>query len=685
MTARNLNLSNTFWSEDYITGIDWFIHRIELDISELKRLADVYDTFHTSWSYSTKQLASVVDTLSAGTKSPSVSQNYKDSVRDAASVVYQNHLKLIGQLADKFKSCTLVQAEDPVKNVLFKYEEFYKDIKSSLKQDYNNWTKQQDVVKRVYSQIKKKANIAVAANEDTKANNSGIVTEKNADKRYPVVIGSSFVVANQNEWCEFVADLQKEVPLSKRPWPIPGLPSEYFSTDALYQTLKQLCPKLDSSLYNLEQVGQYLMDNNVLRGYNDVLHRPGSRFAGQGFYCWVVHDATQRPASANILQGIWRRVSSNSSEEDSSLKALELSQLNEQFIKNWIQCETEKLKLETAFYKSVKKYAHLCKEKLQTVKEADHKMIESFRQNWAIENPPYELDVEEELNDVFAKNHGTVGFYTPRPALQFEMYDIYGTLASQPWLFGTNLNKYPHEGDEIPIVLSKLLAKASSFEPEEIAKQWLSPLDSITVYNMKRDCLNEYLNSSEHASVMEKLLLKWQSPANIIHFLRAWLLELPDSLVPMLHYRKIKQGDQEWLPLCPPMNARCLGTIAEHFQLLDEKQLITLLIDPPAQDFPVSHHFIRSRVREPTDCLVFNNVLFHCFKDPNFPQKCRSLALPPVSPRPDRKSHSIITISDSQEFVPKPFKTSSSESSPTRSKPKNGLYILQSPSEHNSD
>ncbi|AET39889.1 Rgd3p Ecym_5107 [Eremothecium cymbalariae DBVPG len=673
-----VELTNTFWSEDYITGIDCLLRVIQSDIAELSRFADLYDRHNENWLYAIKQLNTLTLSLSTSNDG-SLRNKSSEKGTDLASMVYRNHLYLLERLTDKLRGSTLSEVEDPIKNLLFSYKEFQSDVEDSLKADHTKFRKQIDNIRYLHSQIKNKALSILDSNANDDAASLSEATD--SERSLPPSIRKLLNFESEREWYEFLIELKKEVPVSKRKWAIPALPNEYFSSEALFETLKRQHPKMDSSLYNLEQIGQNLMDLGVLRSYNDVLHRPGSKFASQGYYCWVMDMA---PPAGKLLQGIWKRVSSSSSinNEDNSYTALELSQLNDQFVKQWLILESHRLKLELDLSHFMKQYAKLSKNKFKTIKEVDFNMIEMFNKNWDIQGKLCEEDFENLWYESYTNNHGTIGFYTP-PGLRFEMYNMQGVLASQPWIFGTPLNEMSLCTEDKPIILEKLLTMARQFDPDTVAKEWAAPLDLVNICNMKKDCLNEYLHNCDHDIVMNKFGSKWADCANIIQLLRAWLLELPDSIIPVIRYHNLRNNDHDWLNNSPAVHLLSLAAIASHFRWLGKDNLDALFDTNPTsrfpnvQEFPISHHFIRSRVREPLHCSIFNEILHNCFLDPEFPAKCAGAVTATSSPRSGRpRTHLLTVTTDVHEFVPRPFKTSSCEPSPTRAKRLTGLTIL---------
>ncbi|AGO13275.1 AaceriAFR128Wp [[Ashbya] aceris (nom. inval.)] len=676
---RRIDLTSTFWSEDYLTGIDWLLHNIQSDISELVQFADLYDKFQETWTYAAKQVAKVSsgDALEGYTKVKSYGKGTEMVAR-----VYRNQTRQLERLTEKLRTTSLAAVEDPIKNLLFQYREFQTDVESALKLDHGKVKRQMDALRSMHRQIKKKA--AAIATLDPEDEEDLQSMETVVERQFPTSLGTSLKFSSEAEWEEYLSRLKNDVPITKRKWVIPGLPNEYFSGGDLYHSLKRLDAKMDTSLFNLENVGQQLLDFGVLRSYNDVLHRPGYKFTHQGFYCWVPDAPTpigsMSPASSSgkILQDIWKRVSSGGAvEEDTTYAALEISQLNEQFVKQWFLWENEKLKLEVDLFYFMKKFAKLSKQKFQTMVEVDKSIVANFQQEWNIDGKASTVDADEAWYEVYSKNHGTIGFYTPHAGLHFEMYTLQGTPVSQPWLFGTPLQDMPVLDNEQPVVLQKLLEKAQSLDPDIVAKEWAAPLDLVGISNMKRDCLNEYLLDCDHAAIMDKVLEKWTLGPNIIQLLRAWLLELPDSVVPFTLIGSFKEGGLDWLDLCPSSNLQCIAALAAHFSWLGPERLAVLFEQEPSpQPFPISHHFVRARVRAPLDCLLFDANLHRFFLDDDFAASCARAARASPSARTGRPPKNHLTVADSYEFVPRPFRTSSCEPSPTRNKRLSGLTIL---------
>lgn len=694
------NLRSTFWSEDYITGINYFLAQIKNDKDELKQCIRVYEDFSDIWERLVSSISDIHTTVQCNQS------------------VYQNQINIIGGFNDKLKLISVhdinSQCIDSLKSLIFQWEEFESIKAEDLKNNFNNFKKQLDDLVQLKARLAKKAELIRKTHNITlnSSNDESKNSIYNSIKiQFPLELDATLVLNDFSAFYQLIQSMRKSIIQNKRKIPIPGLSNEYFSSESLYEYLLSKYPKMDNSLFNLEKIGQKFFDLEILKSYNDIINVK-TKFVSNSYYVWNIQFINKLENSeysidedTSNLNYIFKKVSGSwfeeniETEDDLIEQKIQLERLNHQVYQQWLQLENYRLSLELEFSLGMKRFETLRKRKIESLKISSENLNNILNEKWSLKHITLNsIILEDEMRKLYEKNHGTIGYYNCDHGIRFEIYDSFGKLR-KPWLFSTNLSELPSENG-LPVILNIILKYLNEYEPCNIINAWSQPLDLVKICNMKRDCLTDFMKSKNHSEIIHHLIEKLSSDPNklnnLVGFLKRWLLELQDSIVPMAYYHQIKAGLLDGLKNCAAINLKCIVAFSNHFQWLQSyhhDQLTKLFMNNG--DIPIYHLFTRTRICKPIDVCEYSNLVMNLFTNssittelinnitaldsltnPKDQCKVTSLYLSEDKLENAIEKSPVSLASNSDEFIPKPFKTNSIENSPV-GKRRSGVNILK--------
>ncbi|SCU98536.1 LAMI_0F15148g1_1 [Lachancea mirantina] len=700
----------TFWSEDYITGIKSLLDAITDDITNIEKTIELTKRVNTE--VIGKALRNLKDVIGAN--------ELNSDDQSLFSVLQQQQVKGLALYAGRLQSIENWDAENKhladLVSLVFEFKEFYKDSKEILNGNYGSCSKR-SAESRNYMDYCDKIHRAISKY-------SGNVEEDNEVKfkvpeilpefptiSFPFELDPKFKFNDESNFSSFLIELQGGTAHSNRLVPFPGLPRQYFASEALFKALRKKDPHLDNSTFNLERIGQILLDKGIICQYNDVLGVK-AKFESNDFYVWIPCEkmdttvSKQEPSVRGkaLFSDLLHRIQESrvnlpplKSVQDLTRERKHLEEQNELYLKSCLALDLCTTQLEIELRKCMLQYAKMSRRKCLKLNAAACDFAARYGSALNVQFSVQGGDIDKELDRMYARNLGTVGFYTPGDKIYFKQFkpDRFGITSL---LFSQDISQAVTDERGKSLVLQMLLTKLLEFSASEVAKAWSAPLDFTRVGEFRRDCLKEFHSSNGDARMaMETALAKRQRPVTeLVGMIKYWLLELSDSLIPAVAYQDMLEGEIERaLEKCPAESLANLLTICDHFQWLTEKtesgDTLTQLLETYS-DFPVCHCFVRHRLRNPQHWRSLSRHFAKLLAAKDQIQKMHETRLKDVPKipeiaaahymEPELKStgHLALPQDSDTEFVPRPFKTSVVETTPVRpsSKRLSGINLLAS-------
>ncbi|CCD24008.1 Rgd3p NDAI_0C03480 [Naumovozyma dairenensis CBS 421] len=300
-------LRTTFWSKDYITGINTFLNQIKNDNKILTTQLTTYSNFQNEcWSKFIKSLSSSVSTSDGN--NPILYLFYKklsesdiDEVMTVSCLdplrkvlkrneeflwVTENELKTkYDYFIKDFKSTkeAMVECEKRTEMLSNQYKTFPKDIEEVKKQEHDK----EDEVQgedEVGEKIKVNDNREISLERSDTADNSPF------NITYPFELDTRLLFQTQVDFFTFLNKLKDTVPVEKRMISIPGLSNDGFQGSTLLHEIKKQDIKIDTSSFNMDRIGQIFIDLNIIQENSlNYFTVSSSRvlFANDSYYHWV--------------------------------------------------------------------------------------------------------------------------------------------------------------------------------------------------------------------------------------------------------------------------------------------------------------------------------------------------------------------------------------------------------------
>ncbi|CCH59607.1 hypothetical protein TBLA_0B07910 [Henningerozyma blattae CBS 6284] len=282
-------LRNTFWSKDYSTGISSLLLSFKHEISKLENERKSYVQFTDNcW-------LPLLENLSLLNKTNFSSKNTATLMYERFNQVKVSDLELhcIEPLAASITECRqlLTQAEKSFDIVFSSYSKELNDthnflldcnkIVDSLKTELSNEKMDTNANTPNHSIQMLEKSTAEITDDDTTTNNSSEevtqLTSKNIIETtlldsidYPLELDEKLKFNSKSELLTFINGLKNKTKLEKSIFPIPGLPNESFKGSSLIDGIKKANIDIDSSLFNLERIGQKVLDLHLIEQYSMV-------------------------------------------------------------------------------------------------------------------------------------------------------------------------------------------------------------------------------------------------------------------------------------------------------------------------------------------------------------------------------------------------------------------------------
>lgn len=444
--------------------------------------------------------------------------------------------------------------------------------------------------------------------------------------KFPLQIGST-VFQNISELKDFMALLIQEIPIKRRLIPIPGINNEYFSSENFFTWVKSNRENEDSRR-KIEKFGQDLIALGLLSNWNKLA---ANKFASdEGYYEFTdlaryisnfdenkvpklevtPSPKVQEPRlpAASVFDGLRNRFRSS---DDIVILKQNLKEAKQKYLEAVDKSYGERKNLETLI-QTVSRKAEVFE--TNRIKLLSHS--NNLFNDLVVEEHEKQLQVSRNVREESVFNDDTLsyelikrsintdsGWYWPKSEARFSTYGRSKT-SSNVELFGHDLlNQYRDPNDKdpttksIPLFLKDIIHHLDT--TENVGEAWLDEIDISKVSEIKRSILlaipdyeqqfnlEDFDIDIDHyftTKIVSDIFSKYTSK-DIVGFLKLWLLELPDSVIPFTAFDQLKtsyleeQDDSSKVKILgsiPRQNLASLLFIAEHLskQIKDVDQLI---------------------------------------------------------------------------------------------------------------
>ncbi|QLQ77828.1 hypothetical protein HG537_0A00750 [Torulaspora globosa] len=607
LTARRWDISK-FWSEDYITGITAFIAQVNDDIGCLEREERFYRWFIDDWCRVLLQ----------------------GLAREAHDTDLIEHEALCYLLADFNRSFDVEQLEvaclRPLQSMVKQARRRRDEMEKLLRRLYSDYSRHFKAMREALDMYNRKASVSAM---DEAEEYNGV--------KFPIELDDCLRFNDEDALRQFLEEVKRSIPRQKKGFMnyLGMETNSSFQGKQLMDAIKRNSEKLDTSPYNLDRLGQKLLNLNLIR--EDALAVASRRLFDQdAYYSWI-DDASDK----NSISG-WVRGFSATSVGDTPLESLKT-----RYFERCCKLEFSKFELEKAIYENLESYANFATLEI-------NRMLRKNRQ-------------------IFSKlyGHGKGAATTT-------------TLQSSPFLWYLRPNRAPvvkwertqqrtlmfgcDEIDDdalraICLILNHVETFTDEFDLQKrVSKAWrtCNAVEMQRAINLKIELIKIFKdipNATNLKTVEALIRAKGHALVNDwICLVKLWLLEMPNSLIPPRCVELItNQNDDSWLAGLPANHLVVLTELCRHFSWLGQQfQAFT---------DPISHYFMRNS-GIPSNTLEPWLATF--LTDPNSQLTTPTIHSLPTIQLPEHATPPPADPPDS--FQPRPFRTASAASS-TRSSP----------------
>ncbi|EJS43403.1 YHR182W [Saccharomyces arboricola H-6] len=395
----------------------------------------------------------------------------------------------------------------------------------------------------------------------------------------------------------------------------------------------------------------------------------------------------------------------------------QLGTLQDRFYSRCCQLEYSKVQLEKTIYDYCRNYSRIEDRIQQTLKSSNKTFLqrcESFTEMPASflqedELPRRSADIE--IRGFFLRDNGIPfrkwNFMEENDPVE-ECREI--TIKCEKFFCGSEINSDLTFLDTLGTIKTILRQIEKEPNTKKTIQSWHNDIDFVRVSNLKRDLLAKFRESKTMENTNSIITAQFLENSHIyvtndfVGLIKVWLLELPDSLIPSKIYDTLVKTGKPLISLCeqfPTSSLRFLQELANHFQSINsgpslpQQTLGSIFIDNGDIDIPLAHHFIRrTGLQNPADITILSPALYTFFASQDTSETLQelvtndntvtttkaTLAEPPIiiikdtppstSSTPHPPSHE-----EDGPFIPRPFKTSSTTTTPEHAKRKSGLFL----------
>lgn len=537
-----------FWSKDYISGISALIGCIDNDIDRLEKEADFYKWFIDDWS---KKLL----------------QSLGKAAQDTELV---EHEALCDLLIDLKRSLNVEELEGqclgPLQATIKGRREVRQEVEQQLRSFYTNYTKDLKAVKDSFDLYNRKASASpFVESKLSKPTQTGIVLDDHL----------SFT--NSNELQSFLERVRQSMPVQKKGFMnylgVEGKNS--FQGKVMLDAIKRNTEKLDTSPYNLDRLGQKMLDLKLIE--EDSIAIGGKHlFTQEGYFQWP--QLSKDPTANNSLTSWFKGLPIG------SVKDVGIDELEGRYFAKCCKLEYSRFELEKAIYQVYQSHFQ------NSAQEIDRHLVN----NRKTFNKLFKRDKSSE--DMIENPIPVVHYFTRDSSTHIIKWEFeQDRLVRREMMFGC-----PAIDEDTICAIRLILNHIRDFNDEKdldakIAKSWTtgSVVDMNRAISLKMDLIKVFkdVNNATNTKAVETIIRSnhYTAVDDWICLIKLWLLEIPGSLVPPICCDLIKKN-HDWTDKVPLNNLKVLIEICSHLQSIE--MLIT------QSENPIYHYFIR-----PADCL----------------------------------------------------------------------------------
>ncbi|CAB4256202.1 similar to Saccharomyces cerevisiae YHR182W Putative protein of unknown function [Maudiozyma barnettii] len=462
-------METKYWTREYISGIRLFIHDVEeqtkLIENEIQKVKRFNDQCWKPFLKNVKSVEGMSQFSNLLTNSSSNSQF--DSMTNKASSLAQL-LKENQQYGNDYE-----------KEITPIYDRYYDNMIRLRQLDRHHQQKQNDMQVNV-----KEPNTAACLND--------------YNITYPYQLDSQISIKNEQEMVEYIEMLKTTIPLQKNLFG-----KEYFKGVGLITILKKRYPLIDTSQYNMNRLGQMLLDMAIIEEYSArtlYLTRTQIMYDMNRSYNWV------KPELAVVTSS-----SSSSSSQDTNCNNFE------PFMQQYIIVEEDKVNLETVHCRNCRHYNNVMipqiYKKLIDTETSFQRLVSSIFRN-----------VPFTLYDPHPLNHG-YSYYSRDNGIVMN-YD-----QNKQFMFGCD-----KINEDILQAVRLLLEQCNGRQPNKI-DIWHGDIDLQRVSKLKLVVLQKFMKcNGSNVESIKQLIQESEVTSTYItrdwaDLVKLWLYELPGGLL----------------------------------------------------------------------------------------------------------------------------------------------------------
>lgn len=609
MEKEDMDLTYTFWADDCSISINSITSALVEDIDSLSQFINFFDGLNRIWSGSISSLKKVPKTSAINGETELL--NLLDSKLNEWHVETKQVKSVVARYELLLNDVKQIR---PISAIYLKEMKGWKTLKLKMQQTLIESTPQSGA-------------ISVASIEFT----------------------------DNISLQEFIQWMQCTVPIQKRLFPIPKLPNEFFHASQLMETVKKKYPAAVQSVFQMEQLGQWLLDHEIITASNDVLNIQ-KRYANDVYYCWKPTQLRKESITAPMA--------------------------NDLMLEKWSKLQLQKLQLDVALKSSMQKLHELRRDYIITM----NKCQEILLAKWPLQHPL----VLAHLDTKYKKNMGSIGYYSSptEPLTRFDESNVW----DESFPLSCSLQQCKDAN-----ILPMILQHCKQFPKDEVCENWCLDLDLTHWHRLKKDIANHWLL---HKPLHHQITTLDCSKAILL--LKGWLLELPESIAPTIVTEHAVRSSCDLLSAFKTVTSTSSAysihllsyvQLLRHFYSLSIESTSSIMLSSNETCFfPPIHYLFRSNHRVPTLCSSYTTLFLNSLQQlPAWMELEKSNSNPPNStPTTPSKAVRLLpptltlsspTNSTPTQFIPKPFKTLSREASPSQEKrtSRTSLLLLASP------
>lgn len=650
-TENKMHFEDAFWSADYITGIREFLSVLDARLLETQRSLDGFRGYAELIDASEQKLVQInnlkpvkhhweADSLTVTKFKHDKEFVSLDQFQGALDQEWKDARVSTQQLSVQISSNAILRLQQFVED----YKEYIRHSKADLQFQYNQYVKvTQSVVtieKRLVSKIATMENVhgstkpaePIPPSLAPKQSEQGDDEKEDDIFRFPMTIGTTTLQCLGN-LSDLLSTMMSEVRLRKRMIPLPGVNNDYFSSEDFVFWVKQTLNNEDTRV-KIEKFGQDMLGLGLIHNWNRLgstlfvsdsgyyeftdLARFTAKFDPQAKEEKEIPPVVSTPSQPHQpSSGIWSNLKSTFV-QPTDLETLkkDVHELNSKYTNEILCVSSEKAKLEDLIKKTTRKAEIFEKNKIELVTA-----LNSFLVSQLVKEHEERLATLKKLQDL-SFSDSTVGldllqtmtntnggWYWPQNDVKFINHIVANHSIE---LFGVDLinldldlKSTDLKTRSVPVFIK--LSLESLNDIEDVKCLWVQDLDMTDANETKNKVFQKLICLGGDDLVAEVTnLVNWifetSKPASIVNFLKLWLLELPDSVVPFTCYDSLikhysapddeKSSIITILGSIPRQNLATLLFIAEHVvSKVEADSLLNL------EQFPFYHLLLRPSVK----------------------------------------------------------------------------------------